>query len=100
MALHGLRSLRSVLQNRLEITELGTGNRESGIGNRASGIANWESGIGHRELGIGHRASGIGHFSSIFLEGCRLTSNRLPLGHSPHLAFVPAASGLKKEYLL
>jgi hypothetical protein len=51
MALHGLRSLRSVLQNRLEITELGIGNRESGIGN-------WESGIGNRESGIG-KLSGI-----------------------------------------
>jgi hypothetical protein len=38
MALHGLRSLRSVLQNRLEITELGIANRESRIGNRESGI--------------------------------------------------------------
>jgi hypothetical protein len=51
MALHGLRSLRSVLQNRFGITELGIGNRESGIGNR-------ESGIGHRESGIG-KLSGI-----------------------------------------
>jgi hypothetical protein len=38
MALHGLRSLRSVLQNRFPITDLGIGNRESGIGNRESGI--------------------------------------------------------------
>ncbi|WP_445176415.1 hypothetical protein [Microcoleus sp.] len=46
MALHGLRSLRSVLQNRFPITELGIGNRESGIGNWELGIGNWESGIG------------------------------------------------------
>jgi hypothetical protein len=38
MALHGLRSLRSVLQNRFQITELGIGNRESGIG-KLSGIS-------------------------------------------------------------
>ena len=113
MALHGLRSLRSVLQNRFPITEWGIGNRESGIGNRElgignreSGIGNWESGIGNRELGIGNRELGIGnreavgHFSSIFLEGCRLTSNRLSLRRSPYIPFVTAASGLKKEHLL
>jgi hypothetical protein len=34
--------------------------------------------IGNRESGTGNREA-VGHFSSIFLEGCRLTSNRLPL---------------------
>ncbi|MEG3958642.1 hypothetical protein [Microcoleus sp. herbarium2] len=38
MALHGLRSLRSVLQNRFPITELGIENRESGSG-KLSGIS-------------------------------------------------------------
>gem|GEM_PF-2075103 len=37
MALHGLRSLRSVLQNHFRITR-GIANRESRIGNRESGI--------------------------------------------------------------
>ena len=58
MALHGLRSVGSVLQNRFRITELGIGNRVSGIGYRASGI-------GHRASGIGHRVSGIGKLSGI-----------------------------------
>ena len=62
------------------------------IGNRESGIGNRESRIGNREA--------VGHFSSIFLEGCRLTSNRLSLRRSPYIPFVTAASGLKKEHLL
>ena len=66
MALHGLRSLRSVLQNRFGITqwESGIGNRESGIGNRESGIGNREPGIGNRESGTGNREPGIGNRES------------------------------------
>ena len=79
--------------------ESGIANRESRIANRESGIGNRESGIGNRELGIGNREA-VGHFSSIFLEGCRLTSNRLSLRRSPYIPFVTAASGLKKEHLL
>ncbi len=58
MALHGLRSLRSVLQNRFPITEWGIGNRESGMGNRESGMGNRESRIGNRESGSG-KLSGV-----------------------------------------
>jgi len=64
------------------------------IGNRESGIGNWESGIGNREL-VSCQAF-LKHFSrrlSINLEPS-------PLGRSPHLPFVTAASGLKKEHLL
>ena len=68
--------------------------RDYRIGNRESGIGNRESGIANREL-VSCRAF-LKHFSrrlSINLEPS-------PLGRSPHLPFVTAASGLKKEYLL
>src|SRR4028119_1314296 len=79
MALHRLRSLRSVLQNRFPITELGIGNRESGIGNRELGIGNRESGIANREV-LSCRAF-LKHFSR------RLSINLEP---SPPRTFSPS----------
>ncbi|MEG4634162.1 hypothetical protein QUB56_32110 [Microcoleus sp. AR_TQ3_B6] len=122
MALHRLRSLRTVLQNRFRITELGTGNRELGTGNRQPSIGNRQSGIGNREPAIGNRQSGIGNRESAIgnrqsgtgnweLVSCRAflkhLSPRLSMNLEPspprtsaHLPFVTAASGLKQEYLL
>ncbi len=93
--LHGFARLAFFAEHTAKpLSDYRIGNWESGIGNRESRIGNRESRIGNREL-VSCRAF-LKHFSrrlSINLEPS-------PLGRSPHLPFVTAASGLKKEYLL
>jgi hypothetical protein len=94
LAFFAERTAKPLSDYRIGNWESGIANRESRIGNRESGIGNRESRIANREL-VSCRAF-LKHFSrrlSINLEPS-------PLGRSPHLPFVTAASGLKKEYLL